>query len=394
MTKSRRKVARNNIWRYYLEMSEEAPKDPKLLKNTERFPSGHGYPVERLQTLKLKNEVIWVNKNLSFPFALSEGQKDVDVGLFLDIENRKIPEDNHPLGVRWGHGRSADIGKVFFRDTNRPDLVYRDIDIKGSGDVAGSVHSTGERLQSQHWRERKNPANSRGTGEYSGLLQQGAALHDSEIAENLTEMGIRTHRSLAVIKLNELPLLNSTGDLAIVPIEELVRAGVLRNNFEPALQLRAFGIKTRLIDFVTKDAFAGFGDDTEVRNMIDDALSFVRYITKGDVGDVKGYLKWFANTLGTNVGLLEKSGSAHRFLGSQNITLDSSIVDFDSVGSAGLRRARDDRGNDFYEAKTAFINFATKVLDRYSIEAETNPEEPIKRELKDAFNRAYHTNLP
>ena len=59
-----------------------------------------------------------------------------------------------------------------------------------------------------------------------------------------------------------------------------------------------------------------------------------------------------------------------------------------------MEPARDDRGNDFYEAKTAFINFATEVMDRYSIEDTTSSKHPIKRELETAFKRAYQANLP
>lgn len=119
------------------------------------------------------------------------------------------------------------------------------------------------------------------------------------MAEILTEMGIRTHRSLAVISLRELPLLTSSGDLAVVPTEELVRMGLLKSSFEPAVQLRAFGIKTRLIDFVTRDALEGHSfEPSTVTHFIDDAVAFVGYITKGEVRDVKDYLTWFARTLG------------------------------------------------------------------------------------------------
>src|SRR3989344_3169881 len=200
MTKSRRRnrLVGNSRPRYYSAMSPlNAPKDPNLLKNVEKFPSGRGYPTERLPTLKLKNEVIWTNqnKNLKSPFHLKKSQKDVDLGIFLKTNEYTTSEGDHALGVRWSHGRSADIGKVFFRDLSRPDLVYRDIDIKGAGYVTGSISPLGERLISKQWGPRKSEF-----GEYLGLLNKKAALHDSVTSEILTKRGMRTHRSIAIIK--------------------------------------------------------------------------------------------------------------------------------------------------------------------------------------------------
>jgi hypothetical protein len=44
------------------------------------------------------------------------------------------------------------------------------------------------------------------------------------------------------------------------------------------------------------------------------------------------YLKWFAKTLGYNIGLMHKNGFEHHYIdGGHNVTLDCRIVDLDGI---------------------------------------------------------------
>lgn len=386
----------NSRPRYYSAMSPlNAPKDPNLLKNVEKFPSGRGYPTERLPTLKLKNEVIWTNqnKNLKSPFHLKKSQKDVDLGIFLKTNEYTTSEGDHALGVRWSHGRSADIGKVFFRDLSRPDLVYRDIDIKGAGYVTGSISPLGERLISKQWGPRKSEF-----GEYLGLLNKKAALHDSVMSEILTQKGVRTHRSLAVIKLHELPVLKD-GKLEITSVDELLKNRLLRPDFEPVIQVRAYGIKARLADFLLQNASMNMnnnrmqGDmENNIKNEINDAISLIQYETRGSVKDALDYLRWFAITLGNNIRLLRTSGYAHGYANSQNITLDCCLVDLDSVSTTNQQHV-DEKSLDYLDAAKALKHFCADILSLYGHESSGEFSTRFKKELDEIYRAAFHSNL-
>ena len=374
-------------------MALDAPNDSNLLRNVDKFPSGHGYPTEQLPTFKLKNEVIWTNpnKNLKFPFLFEKGQRDVDLGIFLQPEKHAIPEGNRTLGVRWGHGRSADIGKVFFRDSSRPDLVYRDIDIKGAGYVTGAMSSLGEKLTSRQWRPRESPAVG-----YAGLLGKGYALHDSAMSETLTQKGMRPHRSLAIIKLHELPLLSDNSQVEIMPIAELQKRSLLPSDFEPVLQVRAYGVKTRVANFLMKNAVQINHTPDDIKSDVEDAISLVRYETEGAVKDALGYLRWFARTLGKNVQLLDKAGYSHRYLDPQNITLDCCIVDLDSVvRSQNLDSSPQKvKTSDYYVAQESLTRFCVDVLDLYGYESEgALLDSPLRMELENVYADSFSEKL-
>lgn len=290
-----------------------------MKEKAESFNYPPGLHKERVahETTELANTVIWENKKLHAPFNIEVG-KPSPLGLMFEV----APNADRPEGLSlktrlWFHGRSADIGAVYFNDDEGN--LYRDVDVKGAGKV--SVFGFPE-----EWNHREKSSDHR----VEGLMNKEDAMHDSEIAELFSNFGIRTHRSLAVIELHELAKSDKkTGNAITMSLDELRKNGHLPENFYPVVQVRAFGTKTRLIDIKKFGA---------VREEVEDTISLVSRETKESVKDIESYIDWFAKTLGTNVGRMHANGYTHAYLTLHNITLDCRLVDFDSVE----KRSEDD----------------------------------------------------
>jgi hypothetical protein len=262
---------------------------------------------ERHPTIPLKNKVVWKNENITDALIFEMG-KPSPLGLALDFsETDPLKTGGVALRTReMNHGRSADLGMFPFTDSQG--RFYRDIDLKGIG---WTNTRTGIK-RVQPWT----------VGGYSmgmiGLMSEGDALHDSEIAEHFTELGIRTHRSLAIIELEELPV-KVGSSFVTKPIDLLYEEKQLPRDFVPVVQVRAYGTKSRLGDV---------GGDFHI---LEDAMQVVSDETKSEFNDLASYLSWFAYTLGKNVSRMHKSGYTHGWLSLHNITMDCRLTDFDSV---------------------------------------------------------------
>ncbi|MDO8576412.1 MAG: hypothetical protein Q7R90_03795 [bacterium] len=264
---------------------------------------------ERLPALALDNTVLEVNPafNGTLPFDLREGTKG-DLALFFGEETGSDKE----LGVREFHWRSGDLGKIVFRDTEG--RKYRDVDLKGCGYLRqtglGPIHNP-------QWEQ----DTASGHYGYLGLLDKDRAQNDSYVSELLTTNGIRTHRSLAIFELKELPV-GGRETLKRVPIPELREQGLLDEQYDPVIQMRAFGTKTRLGEPVTAADF-------------DDAISLIRLEGGTSPATRLEYLDWFIETLGKGIGRMHKLGYVHRYLTERNVTLDCRMVDLDAAKRAG-----------------------------------------------------------
>jgi hypothetical protein len=301
----------------------------KLHKSTERLP-----------TVEVDNKVIWTNKSLRAPFDIPLASVS-SLGVLLateklDTRNR----EGFPGLPREHHGRTLDVGQVYFEDVEH--RLYRDVDMKGTGLVA----STGltPPFVAEEWYA-ETGAGSNPTMDVRGLLDKDDALRDAFMAEEFSKLGIRTHRALAVLELNELTIGSE-----VRPVLLLKLADKLHADFNPVIEVRAFGSKTRAGDlfplsrpalvtgeeYVRKlaaldiDQMLTLRDIRKARHEIEDTLTFLtkeqkRTFTK------KEYIEWFVHELGKGVGLMHNAGYAHQWLHSQNITLDARLTDFDSV---------------------------------------------------------------
>ena len=291
-------------------MSSEELKPSYKLRGTEVFPDG-GMAEEKIPAIELNNTVEWVNPAFegTLPFDLRVGES-TRLALFFDATNDREPDFD--LGVRRGHYRSGDVGKVFFNSNDGK--TYRDLDLKG----CGLLQKPPNPLEPEQWRQQR-----RSTYDYLGLLDKYDAMHDSTISELLNKEGVRTHRSIAVFRLHELPVYGRGTET----IYKLEKNDLLREGIEPVIQMRAFGTKTRLGEI--GDQITMSNENAAVK--IHDALKLLSAEMKQGPLTIEEYLEWFARTLGQNVGLMHKLGYCHEYLNELNITLDCRIVDFDSV---------------------------------------------------------------
>lgn len=287
----------------------EGPQE-KIPREGRRLPLGAAKELEAtketLPAVEIKNHVVWVNPAFEgkLPFEIEEG-RPIKLGMFLAP---KAIEGARRLEASTHHGRSAILGRVVFedKDGNR----WRDIDVKGIGNIS-QIELSVEKVEI-----------SKQKGESMGLLRLASAYKDAETAEMFLKLGIRTCRPIAIILLEEI--VDENGNK--VSIEEGENRGVIAKNMKPVVEVRAWTTKSRV-----DDLRSGRGFEVESKPYLADAIELVsaelgvENMTKSD------YLKWFAETLGKQVGLMHKNGWFHGYITAHNITLDCRIVDLDSV---------------------------------------------------------------
>jgi tRNA A-37 threonylcarbamoyl transferase component Bud32 len=83
--------------------------------------------------------------------------------------------------------------------------------------------------------------------------------------------------------------------------------------------MRAFGMKARVADATQKVIY------------IEDAVQLLSHERGIDVSTPDTYARWFAKTLGSNIGKVHALGYIHGHMTAQNVTLDCRLVDLDSV---------------------------------------------------------------
>lgn len=278
---------------------------------------------------EVKNNVVWKNAEVEMPFRLEKG-KPANLGVFL-IEHPEKGRKGLKVKALDEHFRSALLGRVVFQD--KRGCLYRDVDIKGSGGLDRTLdteihveplrpHSRKEQRYETTW----------------GILNWSYAENDRELSEFFTKEGLRTHRVLAIIRLDEV--LNEEG--RPISIQEARKKGYLKKDEEPVIAVRAFGTKARI---------------SEVGNslLLKDAKKMVAQefgISHEKFSD-KEYAEWFAKMLGTQVGRIHRLGYYHRYLTHHNITLDCKIVDLDTV--IKLPRREESRANEILNDDIANI---------------------------------------
>ncbi|MBI4080585.1 MAG: hypothetical protein HY430_02330 [Candidatus Levybacteria bacterium] len=275
---------------------------------------------------RVQNHVVLTNPNVVHPQLQFAENQPTDAAFFVHSPADAAHADEAVVYLEiWpeNHHRSALLERIPF--TDELGIRYRDIDYKGVGDIDIDRQTKKVVILTPgllYWqdgdlvRERK------------GLLSKKDAMHDYGKTEELARLGIRTARTLAIILLDELIIDGNTVSLA-----DAIEAGILDGEFNPVIQVRAFATKARIRDLISKDRvkMLRFREDP-IRNVLfEDAKSLVSEELGQDEISDEDYLVWFAQTLGSNVGLLHKAGYAHRFLYSHNITLDCRLVDFDSI---------------------------------------------------------------
>ncbi len=156
-------------------------------------------------TTETKNEVVWVNNQIDFPFKINVGER-TNLAALLSLDK----SDTREVELEKDHTRSAILGRVIFRD--KQGNFYRDVDLKGIGLsiwVDGiPIGTTTDDIDKPRLRP----------GEVPGLQRIEAAHYEADFAEKLVKIGIRTSRVIAIARLDEI---NATE--GILSIEDAVK---------------------------------------------------------------------------------------------------------------------------------------------------------------------------
>lgn len=322
--------------------------------------------------VEVANEATWVNAAFpNLPFRLERG-KASDLGLFLGSDAPYgAPSSDGELEVTRQHTRSALIGRVVFGDSegNR----YRDVDIKGGGATFWNDHYDPEgphgdveneyaqpKVQAPGPKPRySNWASSR------GILDRKYAERDRTLSEFLHRNGVRTHRTLAILKLKEISLHGKRVSITEAKLAKAV--GLLE---EPVIQVRAFGTRARIANLYG----SGGAYRTDAMAMVASELG----IPAAEFSKEQ-YYGWFAKTYGEQVARLHSLGYFHGFLSPHNVTLDCRLTDFDTVQK--LPRAADKRN--------------ARIANDVGTALDTLGEFPhdLRQTLEKAFREAYQTHL-
>lgn len=348
----------------------------KPKSNKKEIPTGTGResePKEILPAVEVQNEVMWVNKDFpELPFDIKEGES-TKLGLFL-TPKPKEGEKTFDLKASGGHYRSGLLGRVIFKD--KEGRFYRDVDLKGMGrvfsrDSSGLEFEVGE-VTRRHGGEK---------GQASGILDLEWAKHSRDMSEKFLEKGIRTERYIALIEPKEI--IDSQGQK--ISIAKAKKVGILPERLQPAIALRAFATKFRVYDIQDIRSYK----TSDFIKKLEDA----RKIVSQELGineknfSFKKYFKWFAKTLGENIGKMHNNGWFHNYLTEHNITLDCRIVDLDSVEKFTNRKERAAKNkimeDDFSDGK--------KVL--YILEYVMNALRVKWEDHEEIFRKAYEEAL-
>jgi len=274
----------------------------------------------------------------------------------LDFAHFAIePESPDGLWVdhRPGHNRSLVFSNEDVHDRHGNNLGK--INIKGTGFVSlGGVGPIMEAFKGRHilperHRRTLSPKKIELGGYYRdtvfGLMSVEDAYLDYDNGEKLSALGIRTSRGLAIIKLDTIFYPGK----GIIKVAELKQEGLLPEDFDPAVYVRATGSDHRVRDYEDPEFFAR-SNKKWLKERKAKAFGLAIERVEAELGaenfTILEYVRWFAKTLGEQVGILHKNGYAHGGLYKRptgyvhpvDITLDCRILDHDSIRTIGSLR--------------------------------------------------------
>jgi len=354
--------------------------------NPERqLPIGEASKLENekevLPALEVKNHVLWINPEFpESPFSLEEGASANLARFFTPITEKTEEEprfkvlgrefgkkvstsklETHDMEVEIFHSRSAILGRVIFKD--KEGRLYRDVDLKGVGRTYKKDSGEGFIVA--------DVEQQRDSKESWGILDLTAAYYDKEISEIFLDLGIRAHRTVAIISLEEI--VDKNGEK--LSIDEARKNGLISEHNKPAIQIRAFGTKIRLGDLVSNEKSKNELYVEDARKMVASELG-----KRNEDFDKFEYLRWLAQTTAKNIGIMHRNGWYHGFLMSgYNLTLDGRITDFDSVSRIKEGEKKQPKSDDFTKALDSFKMFVSYL----------EISEDRKKELFGLFSKTY-----
>ncbi len=353
--------------------------------------------IKTLPAVEVANEVSWVNNKMNLPFDLKIG-KQSPLGMFL-TPSPKEGEDVYDLEVSGSHSRSGILGRVIFSD--KEGRLYRDIDLKGVGfNVNGAIV---RRVDSSDVGNISTFSPFVGT---KGIADQELIRCDINFSEKFLKAGIRTHRVAALFDLKEI--IDGAGNK--ISIAKAKEAGILDKKDEPVIEMRAYGVRSRVWD-ISEIFYYGYDEEDKRKAMklLSDAKNMVAQELNIDSGQFTydDYFSWLIKTTAINLARMHYNKWVSGYLTSHNITLDGRFIDLDSVETLAEHQRSEnptkrksfegdlaDAGNSiralFYtisrlnEGPRVIINFAQSTREKYDGPnyVEGIYEEELKR-LKD-----------
>lgn len=357
-----------------------------MKKSPENLPIGHGGELEKrketLPAVEIKNEVTWVNPAFEdhLPFKL-ERYKPAKLGLFLTPEGK---EEDFQVEVVPVHGRSAILGRVIFRDNEG--RLYRDIDIKGLGaSLVGGRYRTGESEKGIYKVKIVKPVEFREPSGFEsaaaeGILDLESARASRDKEEEFLRAGIRTSRSIAFIKPEEI--VDKEGQK--ISVDEAKKQGMIPEEMNPVLLVRAFGTRARVSDL--RDKVSDLQDSALLRDAKRLVAQEFGFDEKSFSDD--DYFEWFAKTLGENVGRMHREGFVHNYLTGHNVTADCRIVDLDSVQSV-----KEGSIIDYRSDIDRVLSYAIHDLALVEVQKSKKNNITLRVRLEKIFEAAYEKEL-
>src|SRR3989338_2426942 len=376
----------------------------KFEKGRSEFPTGAAPELESqkemLPAVEVKNHVVWVNPDLDLPFDLKVGEP-TKLGVFLSEPGRFsflnfLAQKPKNLEAEVNHNRSILLGRVIFAEKEKSEgerQLFRDIDIKGSGyvePVSDSDHpqrtipSVGEiklKKPAQDFFQRLRglpPTNPEAIASY-GILDLKDANQDYGFAEAFHEYGIRTHRVVAIIELDEI-----ISDRKRLSIAKAKAKGLIDKSLTPVLEVRAFGTHARLMDITS-----GKNSKEKTELLLKDAQALVTQELGVEPSQFTKleYAKWLSKVIGKNLALLHKHGYLHQYLGQvHNITLDGCLVDFDSMKYLGENSPE---SSDSFESEQ---NDTRITLEVFLTMIDYDANSDIFKEIVQEYKTSYEEN--
>lgn len=216
-----------------------------------------------------------------------------------------------------------------------------------------------------------------------GLLNKDEAFAAYDKNEEALSQGIRVGgRIMGIIELDEI--INQGNTLTI---DEARKQGLIKNDFIPVVEARAFTIRERIADINIYDPYTGHLGNPEYRlKYVDKAKDQIaKELGVPEISD-EAYIEWFCETLGNNLRMAQENGWSS-VINEHNITLDCQFVDLASWKKSNKEISRE---LDNVQAISCLISLARSLASfRSGSEEEVSERAARYFKLIDSFKSAH-----
>jgi hypothetical protein len=262
-------------------------------------------------TVKVKNEVLWINPKLDLPFKLKEGEPS-SLGVFV-VSSDTHTDCNIRVGIDGFHGRSVYLGR-FKIPPSSEGIIYRDVDLKGAGYIELNFRDKDPKVL---------PISIRDNESTHGLWRIEKGQREIGITEDLTKEKARTNRIAALIALYEIALPDGNK----LTINQAKDQGLIHQDETPVIGVRV----SRLRDRMSHPYMRRFEVITDAKKIVEEELGYLL--------SWQEYLMWFSSTMGTNLATVHKADYWHGSPDSHNISPVAEILDF-GLGEYSVMKKR------------------------------------------------------